>query len=53
VAGEESKNRVAECAPWAVSNSMLKEQMEKLHNMELVEDNKSTCDKTDDDKSIA
>jgi hypothetical protein len=31
---------------------MLKEQIEKLDNMELVEGNEGTWDETDDDKSI-
>jgi hypothetical protein len=34
------------------SNSTLKEQIEKLDNMELVEGNEGTCDETDDDKLI-
>jgi hypothetical protein len=52
VSGEESETRAAECAPCADSNLMLKEQIEKRDNMELVDDNESTLDKTDDGKSI-
>jgi hypothetical protein len=52
VAGEESEKRAADCAPCADSNSTLKEQIEKLDNMELVKGNEGTCDETDDDKSI-
>jgi hypothetical protein len=49
---KESENGAADCAPCADSNLTLKEQIEKLDNMELVDNNKSTCDRTDNDKSI-
>jgi hypothetical protein len=52
VAGEKSEKRAADCTPCADSNSTLKEQIEKLDNMEIVEGNEGTCDKTYDDKSI-
>jgi hypothetical protein len=52
VASEESEKRAADCAPCAYSNSTLKEQIEKLDNMELVKGNEGTCNETDDDKSI-
>jgi hypothetical protein len=52
VASEESEKRAADCAPCADSNSTLKEQIEKLDNMELVEDNEGPYDGSDDDKSI-
>jgi hypothetical protein len=47
-----SEKRAADCAPCADSNSRLKEQIEKLDNMELLEDNEGPYDGTDDDKSI-
>jgi hypothetical protein len=53
VVSKEYKNRTGECAMCTDSNLTLKEQMEKLDNMELVVDYKSNCDKTDDVKSIA
>jgi hypothetical protein len=52
VASKESEKRAADCAPCADSNSTLKEQIEKLDNMELVQDNEVPYDGTDDDKSI-
>jgi hypothetical protein len=52
VASEDSANRAADCAPCADSNSTLKEQIEKLDNMELIKDNKEPYDGTDGDKSI-
>jgi hypothetical protein len=52
VASEDLENRAADCAPCADSNSKLKEQIEKLDNMELIKDNEGAYDKTDDDKSI-
>jgi hypothetical protein len=45
--------RIVEGAPYTDSTSMLKEQMEKLDNMELVDDNNSTCNKSVNNKSIA
>jgi hypothetical protein len=53
LAGKELKNGAADCAPGADSNLTLKQQMEKLDNMELVDHNQNTCEETDDDKSIA
>jgi hypothetical protein len=52
VASEDWANRAADCAPCADSNSTLKEQIEKLENMELIKDNEGAYDGTDDDKSI-
>jgi hypothetical protein len=52
VASEDSENRAADCAPCAGSNSTLKEQIEKLDNMELIKDNEGAYDGTDDEKSI-
>jgi hypothetical protein len=52
VASKESEKRAADCAPCADSNSTLKEQIEKLDNRELVEDNEGPYDGTDDDKLI-
>jgi hypothetical protein len=53
VAAEESKNRAVEFEPCADSNLTLKEQMKKLDTMELVDNNKSAFEKTDEDKSVA
>ncbi len=50
MASNKSEKRAADCAPCADSNSTLKEQIEKLDNMELVEGNEGMCDKTGDDK---
>jgi hypothetical protein len=52
VASAELANRVADCAPCADSNSTLKEQIEKLDNMELIKNNEGPYDGTDDDKLI-
>ena len=52
VASEESEKRAADCALCADSNSTLKEQIEKLDNMELVEDNEGPYGGTDKDESI-
>jgi hypothetical protein len=52
MAGEICKNKTVEGKSCADSNLTLKEQMEKLDNMELVNGNKSSS-LTDDDKSIA
>jgi hypothetical protein len=52
VTSEESENGAVDYAPCADSNLTLKGQIEKLDYMELVDNNKSTCDKTDNDKSI-
>jgi hypothetical protein len=52
LASEESEKRAADCAPCADSNSTLKEQIEKLDNRELVEDNEGLYDGTNDNKSI-
>jgi hypothetical protein len=52
VASKDSANIAADCAPCADSNSTLKEQIEKLDNMELIKDNEGPYDGTDDDKSI-
>jgi hypothetical protein len=41
-----------DCSPPADSNSTLKEQIEKLDNMELIKDNQGAYDGTDADKSI-
>jgi hypothetical protein len=51
-AGDDTEKNAADCAPCADSNSTLKEQIEKLDNMELVEGNEGACDETDEDKSI-
>jgi hypothetical protein len=50
VASEDSEDRAADCAPCADSNSALKEHMKKLDDMELLEDNEATSDKTSNDK---
>jgi hypothetical protein len=52
VASEDSENRAADCALCADSDSTLKEQIEKLDNMELIKNNEGAYDRTDDDKSI-
>ena len=52
MASKDSENRAADCAPCADSNSTLKEQIEKLDNMELIKDNEGAYDKTDDDESV-
>jgi hypothetical protein len=52
VASKDSENRAADCAPCADSNSTLKEQIEKLDNMELIKDTEGPYDGTNDDKSI-
>ncbi len=52
MASEDPENRAADGAPCADSNSTLKEQIEKLDNRELVEDNEGPYDGTDDDKLI-
>jgi hypothetical protein len=39
VASEDSENRAVDCPLCADSNSTLKEQIEKLDNMELIKDN--------------
>jgi hypothetical protein len=51
-AGNNTEENAADCAPCADSNSTLKEQIEKLDNMELIKGKEGACDKTDDDKSI-
>jgi hypothetical protein len=51
-AGDDTENNAADCAPRADSNSRLKEQIEKLDNMELIEGNEGACDRNDDNKSI-
>jgi hypothetical protein len=50
VASEDSENIAADCAPCADSNSTLKEHMKKLEDMELLDNNEATSDKTSDDK---
>jgi hypothetical protein len=45
-----SKNRAVGCAPCTDPNLTLKEQMKKLDDIELVNDNEGTCDKTYDNK---
>jgi hypothetical protein len=52
VASEDSEKRAADCAPCADSNSILKEQIEKLDNMELLDGKEGPDDETDDNKSI-
>jgi hypothetical protein len=52
VASKDLENRAADGAPCADSNSTLKEQIEKLDNMELIKDNQGAYDGTDDEKSI-
>jgi hypothetical protein len=52
VASEDLENKAADCAPCTDSNSTLKEQIEKLDNMELIQDNEGAYEKTDDDTSI-
>jgi hypothetical protein len=51
-AGDDTEKNAADRAPCTDSNSTLKEQIEKLDNMELIEGNEGVCDETDDDKSI-
>ena len=48
-----SQNRAVVCARGADSNLSLKDQIAKLHNMELVQGNEEECDETDDDESLA
>jgi hypothetical protein len=50
VASEDSENRAADCAPCADSESTLKEQMKKLDDMELLDDNEATSDETFNNK---
>jgi hypothetical protein len=52
VASEDLESRAADCVPCADSNSTLKEQIEKLDNMELIKDNEGGYYGTNDDKSI-
>ena len=52
MASEDSEKRAADCAPCADSNSILKDQIEKLDNMELLDGKEGPDDETDDNKSI-
>jgi hypothetical protein len=53
VAGEQSTNGAADCAPWADSDMTLKETMAKLDDMELVDKNEDDSGETSDEESIA
>ena len=49
VTSEHLANQADDCAPCADSDMTLKEKMAKLDDMELVQDNESNCDKSDDE----
>jgi hypothetical protein len=53
VASQQRLDRAADCAPCTTSNMTLKEQMAKLGNTELVDENKDNLDKTSNNESIA
>ena len=52
MAGEQSTNGAADCAPCAVSDMTLKETMAKLDDMELVDKNEDDSGETSDEESI-
>jgi hypothetical protein len=50
VASKDPENRAADGAPCADSMSTLREHMKKLDNMELLDKNEGTSDKTTNDE---
>ncbi len=53
MAGEQSTNGAADCAPCADSDMTLKETMAKVDDIELVDKNEDDSGETSDEESIA